>query len=154
MRPMRAVVQRVSEASVVVDGETVGAIERGLLVLLGVTHFDSERDAQAIADKMAGLRIFPDDAGLMNRSVMDVGGACLVVSQFTLYGAAKKGRRPSFTAAADPGIAEPLVGEVVRRLEAHGVHVETGVFGAMMDVALVNAGPVTLVVESVDGKIL
>lgn len=137
-----------------VDGEVVGAIELGLLVLVGVTHSDSERDAQAIADKVAGLRIFPDDEGLMNRSLMDIGGACLVVSQFTLYGATRRGRRPSFTAAADPGIAEPLVDEVVRRLDGHGVPVETGVFGAMMDVGLVNAGPVTLVVESADGKIL
>ena len=137
-----------------VDGEIVGAIELGLLVLVGVTHGDSERDAHAIADKLAGLRIFGDDAGLMNRSVVDVGGRCLVVSQFTLYGAVRKGRRPSFTGAADPGVAEPLVGEVVRRLETQGVPVETGVFGAMMEVALVNAGPVTLVIESADGKIL
>ena len=137
-----------------VDGEIVGAIDVGLLVLVGVTHFDSKRDAHAIADKVVGLRIFGDDAGLMNRSVVDVGGRCLVVSQFTLYGAVKKGRRPSFTGAADPGVAEPLVGEVVRRLETQGVPVETGVFGAMMEVALVNAGPVTLVIESADGKIL
>ncbi|MDH3249559.1 MAG: D-aminoacyl-tRNA deacylase, partial [Acidimicrobiia bacterium] len=141
---MRAVVQRVSGASVTVDGEVVGAIERGLLVLVGVTHSDSTRDAHAVADKVAGLRIFPDEAGLMNRSVTDTGGACLVVSQFTLYGATKKGRRPSFTAAADPMVAEPLVDELVRRLREHDVPVATGVFGAMMDVSLVNAGPVTL----------
>ncbi len=153
MLPMRAVVQRVAEASVTVDGEIVGAIGRGLLILVGVAHSDTERDAYAIADKLAGLRIFPDDAGLMNRSVLDVGGACLVVSQFTLYGAVRKGRRPSFTAAADPDVAEPLVGEVIGRLQAQGLPVEAGVFGAMMRVALVNAGPVTLVVESVDGKI-
>ena len=151
---MRAVVQRVSEASVTVDGGIVGAIGHGLMVLVGVTHDDSERDAHAIADKLAGLRIFPDDAGLMNRSVTDTDGACLVVSQFTLYGATKRGRRPSFTGAAGPGVAEPLVGEVVRRLRGQGVPVETGVFGAMMDVALVNAGPVTLVIESADGKIV
>lgn len=151
---MRAVVQRVSRASVTVDGEVVGAIGRGLLVLVGVTHSDSERDGHVIADKVAGLRIFGDDAGLMNLSVTDVGGACLVVSQFTLYGATRKGRRPSFTAAADPSIAAPLVDEVVRRLESHGLTVETGMFGAMMDVSLVNAGPVTLVIESADGKIL
>lgn len=146
--------QRVSEASVTVDGEIVGAIERGLLILVGVTHSDSVRDAHAVADKLVGLRIFGDDAGLMNRSVIDTDGSCLVVSQFTLYGATKKGRRPSFTAAADPGVAEPLVDEVVRRLQGHGVPVETGVFGAMMAVSLVNAGPVTLVLESTDGKIL
>jgi D-tyrosyl-tRNA(Tyr) deacylase len=151
---MKAVVQRVSDASVRVDGEVVGAIDQGLLVLLGVTHSDSERDAHAIADKLAGLRIFGDDAGLMNRSVIDIGGSCLVVSQFTLYGSTRKGRRPSFTAAADPDVAEPLVGEVVRRLQGHGLPVETGVFGAMMDVSLVNAGPVTLVIESADGRIV
>ena len=154
MCAMRAVVQRVSEASVTVDDEIVGAIERGLLILVGVTHSDSERDAHAIADKLSGLRIFGDDAGLMNRSVMDAGGACLVVSQFTLYGSSKKGRRPSFTAAADPSIAEPLVSEMVERLRTRGLRVETGVFGAMMDVALVNAGPVTLLIESVDGRIV
>lgn len=137
-----------------VDGEVVGAIERGLLVLVGVTHSDSTRDAHAVADKVAGLRIFPDEAGLMNRSVTDTGGACLVVSQFTLYGATKKGRRPSFTAAADPVVAEPLVDELVRRLREHDVSVATGVFGAMMDVSLVNAGPVTLMIESTDGKIV
>ena len=137
-----------------VDGEVVGAIERGLLVLVGVTHSDSTRDAHAVADKVAGLRIFPDEAGLMNRSVTDTGGACLVVSQFTLYGATKKGRRPSFTAAADPMVAEPLVDELVRRLREHDVPVATGVFGAMMDVSLVNAGPVTLMIESTDGKIV
>ncbi len=151
---MRAVVQRVSDASVRVDGEVVGAIGRGLLVLLGVTHSDSDRDALAIADKLAGLRIFGDDAGLMNRSVIDIGGSCLVVSQFTLYGSTRKGRRPSFTAAAGPDVAEPLVDEVVRRLQGHGLRVETGVFGAMMDVSLVNAGPVTLVIESADGRIV
>ena len=137
-----------------VDGEIVGSIGQGLLVLVGATHSDSERDARAIADKVAGLRIFGDDAGLMNRSVVDVGGACLVVSQFTLYGATKKGRRPSFSAAADPDVAAPLVDEVVTRLEGHGLPVETGVFGAMMDVELINAGPVTLVIESSDGKLL
>lgn len=137
-----------------VDGEVVGAIERGLLVLVGVTHSDSTRDAHAVADKVAGLRIFPDEAGLMNRSVGDTGGACLVVSQFTLYGATKKGRRPSFTAAADPVVAEPLVDELVRRLRGHDVPVATGVFGAMMDVSLVNAGPVTLMIESTEGKIV
>jgi D-tyrosyl-tRNA(Tyr) deacylase len=153
MLGMRVVVQRVSDASVRVGGDIVGSIGRGLLVLVGVTAADTERDAHVIADKLAGLRIFGDDAGLMNRSVIDVAGACLVVSQFTLYGSTRRGRRPSFTAAADPDTAEPLVEEVVRRLQGHGLPVETGVFGAMMDVSLVNAGPVTLVIESVDGTI-
>lgn len=154
MLPMRAVVQRVAEASVTVDGEIVGAIGPGLLVLVGVTHGDSDRDAHAIADKLAGLRIFGDDAGLMNRSVADVAGECLVVSQFTLYGATRKGRRPSFTAAADPGVAEPLIDVVIRRLQGHGLPVETGVFGARMDVASINAGPVTLVIESDEGRVV
>lgn len=151
---MRVVAQRVSEASVTVEGEVVGAIGRGLLVLAGVTHSDSDRDVQAVADKLAGLRIFSDDAGLMNRSVVDVGGAFLVISQFTLYGAVKKGRRPSFTAAADPTTAEPLVDALVSALRGHGLMVTTGVFGAMMEVSLVNDGPVTLVIESRDGKVV
>jgi D-tyrosyl-tRNA(Tyr) deacylase len=153
MLGMRVVVQRVSDASVRVDGEVVGSVGQGLLILVGVTGADTERDAHAVADKLAGLRIFADDAGLMNRSVVDVGGSCLVVSQFTLYGSTRKGRRPSFTSAVTPDIAEPMVDEVVRRLRGHGLAVETGVFGAMMDVSLVNAGPVTLVIESVDGTI-
>ncbi len=151
---MRTVVQRVSSASVAVDGEIVGATARGFVVLVGVSHSDSLRDAHVIADKVASLRVFPDDDGLMNRSIQDIDGACLVVSQFTLYGATRKGRRPSFTAAASPADAEPLVDAVVGRLREHGIPVETGVFGAMMEVSLVNDGPVTLVVESVDGRIV
>ncbi len=141
---MRAVVQRVSEASVTVDGRVVGAIGRGFLVLLGVTHGDGEAEALWLARKIAGLRIFEDEAGKFNRSLADVGGAMLVVSQFTLYGDARKGRRPSFTDAARPEHAEPLCDRFVELLRAEGVPVETGVFGAMMAVQLVNDGPVTL----------
>ncbi|MBT8240380.1 MAG: D-tyrosyl-tRNA(Tyr) deacylase [Acidimicrobiia bacterium] len=151
---MRVVVQRVAEASVTVHDEVVGSIGQGLLVLVGVTHSDSERDAHAVADKLAGLRIFGDDAGLMNRSVTDVAGACLIVSQFTLYGVTKKGRRPSFTSAAEPQAAELLIDSVVDRLRGHGLPVETGVFGARMQVASINAGPVTLVIESEAGRIV
>jgi D-tyrosyl-tRNA(Tyr) deacylase len=154
MLVMRAVVQRVSEASVSVDGVIIGSIGHGLVVLVGVTHSDSERDAHAIGDKLAGLRVFPDDDGLMNRSVQDTAGSCLVVSQFTLYGATRKGRRPSFTAAARPETAEPLVEAVVARLGEHGIPTRTGVFGAMMMVSLVNDGPVTIVLESTDGRIV
>lgn len=158
---MRAVVQRVSAASVAVrgrtrtgDGEVVGEIGRGLLVLVGVTGGDGREDAAAIAAKVAALRVFPDADGLMNRSVGDVGGGVLVVSQFTLYGDTRRGRRPSFTAAAPPGQAEPLVGAVVDGLRSAGLPVATGVFGAMMAVSLVNDGPVTLLLETRDGRIV
>lgn len=145
---MRAVVQRVSEASVTVDGRTVGAIGRGFLVLLGVTHVDGEAEAVWLARKIAGLRIFEDEAGKFNRSLADVDGAVLVVSQFTLYGDARKGRRPSFTEAARPEHAEPLCDLFVDLLRAEGVAVETGIFGAMMAVHLVNDGPVTLLLDT------
>lgn len=151
---MRAVVQRVAEAEVDVDGVTVGDVGRGFLVLVGATHSDTEADAVAIADKIAGLRVFTDADGLMNRALGDVGGACLVVSQFTLYGSTRKGRRPSFTDAARPELAEPLVAAVTERLRSNGIPVSTGVFGAMMSVSLVNDGPVTLILESVDGRIV
>ncbi|MGC5167455.1 D-aminoacyl-tRNA deacylase [Luteimicrobium sp. DT211] len=140
---MRAVVQRVSRASVTVDGEVVGAIEEpGLLVLVGVTHDDTPEASATLARKVAGLRILRDE-----RSVLDAGAPVLVVSQFTLYGDTRKGRRPSWVAAAPGPVAEPLVDAVVAGLRAAGVHVETGRFGAMMDVALVNDGPFTLVVD-------
>lgn len=145
---MRAVVQRVSEASVTVDGRTVGAIGRGFLVLLGVTHVDGEAEAVWLARKIAGLRIFEDEAGKFNRSLADEDGAVLVVSQFTLYGDARKGRRPSFTEAARPEHAEPLCDLFVDLLRAEGVAVETGIFGAMMAVHLVNDGPVTLLLDT------
>ncbi|HRX04246.1 MAG: D-tyrosyl-tRNA(Tyr) deacylase [Anaerolineales bacterium] len=147
---MRAVVQRVSEASVTVDGRTVGAIGRGFLVLLGVTHVDGEAEAVWLARKIAGLRIFEDEAGKFNRSLADEDGAVLVVSQFTLYGDARKGRRPSFTEAARPEHAEPLCDLFVDLLRAEGVAVETGIFGAMMAVHLVNDGPVTLLLDTAE----
>jgi D-tyrosyl-tRNA(Tyr) deacylase len=145
---MRAVVQRVSRASVTVDGEIVGKIERGLLVLLGVTHADTEASADYLAEKIAGLRIFEDDAGKMNLSVVDVGGAVLAVSQFTLYGDVRKGKRPSFDDAARPEQARKLYEHFVQRVRAVGVPCETGVFQAMMHVELVNDGPVTILLDS------
>ncbi len=141
-------IQRVSRASVTVDAEIVGQIERGLLVLLGITHDDTSENAKWLADKVVGLRVFEDDAGKMNRDVVDVGGGILVVSQFTLYGNAQKGRRPSFIDAAQPGIAIPLYEAFINGVRAHGVPVETGQFGASMQVELVNDGPVTLIVDS------
>jgi D-tyrosyl-tRNA(Tyr) deacylase len=147
---MRAVVQRVSEASVVIDGQVVGAIGRGFLVLLGVTHNDGEAEAAALARKIAGLRIFEDAAGKFNLALSDVGGAVLVVSQFTLYGDARKGRRPSFTAAARPEQAEPLCDRLVELLRGEGLPVQTGVFGAIMAVHLVNDGPVTLWLDTAE----
>jgi D-tyrosyl-tRNA(Tyr) deacylase len=145
---MRAVVQRVSRASVSVDGETVAAIERGVLALVGVAVDDDERDADALAQKIAGLRIFTDDAGAMNRALDEVGGAVLVVSQFTLLGDARKGRRPSFIAAARGEAAERLYERVASALRAAGLPVATGRFGAMMEVALVNDGPVTILLDT------
>jgi len=147
---VRALVQRVTSAAVHVDGDVVGQVGRGLCVLLGVTHEDTLADARWVADKLANLRLFPDaddEATAMERSVLDVGAGVLVVSQFTLYGDARKGRRPSWTAAARPEHAEPLVDAVVARLDELGVPSATGVFGADMQVALVNDGPVTLLVE-------
>ena len=145
---VRLVIQRVSEASVSVDDEIVGAIGTGLLVLVGVRDGDDEETAQRLATKTAELRIFPDDAGRFNRSLVDVGGEALVVSQFTLYGDTRKGRRPSFNDAARPEVAEPLVSAYVWALAAHGIRVAKGRFGAHMEVSLVNDGPVTLVIDS------
>jgi D-tyrosyl-tRNA(Tyr) deacylase len=144
---MRAVIQRVSRAAVTVAGRVVGRIDRGLLVLLGVTHGDTAEDARWLAEKVAGLRIFEDEQGKMNRDLADVGGAMLVVSQFTLYGDCRKGRRPSFTAAAPPEQAVPLYEAFVRAVRELGIAVQTGEFGATMQVELVNDGPVTLIVE-------
>jgi D-tyrosyl-tRNA(Tyr) deacylase len=145
---MVALVQRVREASVVVDGRTVGAIGRGLLILLGVHHTDTAREGTWVARKCANLRIFPDEEGRMNRSVTDVEGEALVISQFTLYGNTAKGNRPSFVDSAPPEQAEPLYEHFVQALsEQLGRPVPKGVFGAMMDVHLVNEGPVTLWVE-------
>jgi len=140
-------VQRVSEASVRVDGEVVGAIGPGLCALVGVTHADGVEQARKLAAKVAKLRVFDDDAGVMNRSVLDAGGEVLVVSQFTLYGSTAKGNRPSYLEAARPEHAEPLVDEVVAALRAEGLAVATGRFRTEMAVALVNDGPVTLLLE-------
>jgi D-aminoacyl-tRNA deacylase len=145
---MRAVVQRVSSASVNVGDRIVGRIHHGLLVLLGVENEDGPADVQYIAGKIGDLRMFEDDAHHMNRSVQDVGGSVLVVSQFTLAGDCRKGRRPSFDAAATPAVARPLYEDVVRELRAKGLQVETGEFKAMMQVSLVNDGPVTLLLDS------
>ncbi len=145
---MRAVVQRVSRAEVRVQGETVGRIGRGFLVFVGVAPDDDQDDAAYIAEKVVGLRVFEDDAGKMNLSLADVGGAVLVVSQFTLLADCRKGRRPSFTGAAPPDRAEALYREVVRLIRARGVPVETGRFRAEMEVELVNDGPVTLLLDS------
>lgn len=144
---MRAVVQRVSQASVTVDGRVVGRIGQGLMILLGVKTGDTEAEADWLAAKIAGLRIFSDDEGKFNLSVQEVGGATLVVSQFTLYGDARKGRRPSFSDAAPPEAAESLVNRFVERLRAAGLTVASGVFGAAMQVEIHNDGPVTLIVE-------
>lgn len=151
---MRAVVQRVSEASVSVDGTTVGAIGTGLVVLVGASTTDTGADAAALAAKVVGLRVFRGDGSGFDRSVVDVGGSVLVVSQFTLHADVRRGRRPSFTRAAGGDEAEPLYETFVAELRATGVPVETGVFGAMMSVALVNDGPVTLVVETSDGRVV
>ena len=145
---MRLVVQRVARASVTVDGEVTGKIGRGYMVLVGAEVGDTEADARLCADKLAGLRVFVDDEGKMNRSVLDVGGEILLVSQFTLLGDARHGRRPSFIAAARPEDAEPLLVKMQRMLEEKGLHVETGRFRAHMEVELVNDGPVTILIDS------
>jgi len=145
---VRAVVQRVSSASVAVDGEAVSSIGRGFLVLLGVANGDTDREAEWLADKIAGLRIFEDEARKMNLSVQDIGGSILVVSQFTLLADCRKGRRPSFTDAAPPAEADRLYQVFVSALRRSSIPVETGVFQAHMDVSLVNDGPVTVVVEA------
>ena len=142
---MRAVCRRVSSASVTVDGAIVGQIGLGWLVLLGVGPGDDDATAARLADKIVGLRVFEDEAGKMNRSVVDVGGALLVVSQFTLYADTSRGRRPGFTGAAPPAIAAPLVERFAEIVRERGLTVETGQFGAHMEVALVNDGPVTIV---------
>jgi len=145
---MRAVVQRVSRASVKVDGELSGEIAQGLLVLLGVAQEDGESDVAYLADKVAGLRIFEDEAGKMNLSVGEVGGAVLAVSQFTLFGDVRRGKRPSFDAAARPEQAKALYERFVERIRALGLRCETGRFQEMMEVELVNSGPVTILLDS------
>jgi D-aminoacyl-tRNA deacylase len=145
---MRAVVQRVLRARVVIEDESVGAIDAGLLVLLGVTHADTPEHAKWLAEKIVGLRIFNDADGKMNRDLVEIGGAMLIVSQFTLYGDCRKGKRPSFIDAAPPAIAIPLYEDFINGVKALGVPTATGRFGADMKVELVNDGPVTLIVES------
>lgn len=148
---MRAVVQRVSEASVAVDGVVISQIGPGLVALVAARHGDDQASAEWLADKIVNLRIFADDVGKSNRSLLDVGGEALVVSQFTLYGDSRKGRRPSFIDAAAPEVAEPLIDHVAARMRAAGVSVGVGRFRSHMRVALVNDGPVTLIIDSAGG---
>ncbi len=145
---MRAVVQRVSEARVTIDGKIVGEIGNGLVIFLGIRHGDTDADVSYVADKCANLRIFADKDGKFNLSALDVQGELLVISQFTLYGDTRKGRRPSFVEAAPPEISEPLYIKFVQEISKYGLKVATGEFGAMMVVELYNDGPVTLIVES------
>ncbi|MFI8575157.1 D-aminoacyl-tRNA deacylase [Rossellomorea aquimaris] len=145
---MRVVLQRSKEASVTVDGEVKGAIRSGVVLLVGITHEDTEEDARYVADKVVNLRIFEDEEGKMNHSLLDVEGEILSISQFTLYGDCRKGRRPNFMGAAKPDHAESVYDYFNKVLKEKGIKVETGVFGAMMDVNLTNDGPVTLIIES------
>ncbi len=149
---MRAVIQRVARAEVRVAEEVIGSIGPGLLVLVGVADGDSQADTQILAEKLIGLRIFRDDVGKMNRSVAEAGGSVLVVSQFTLHGDLRRGRRPSFLAAAAPEVAEPLVDALIERV-GRSVPVASGRFGALMSVELVNDGPVTIIIDVVDGRV-
>lgn len=145
---MKAVIQRSKQAQVTVDGTVIGQIDQGLVLLIGITHEDTEQDAVYLADKIAGLRIFEDDNEKMNLSIIDVGGQILSVSQFTLYGDCRKGKRPNFMAAARPEHAKQLYERFNELLRGHGLQVETGAFGEMMDVSLTNWGPVTIIIDS------
>jgi D-tyrosyl-tRNA(Tyr) deacylase len=145
---MIAVIQRVKQSNVTVDNHCTGSIQEGMMVLLGVAKNDHQKNADYLAEKLVNLRIFEDKNGKMNRSLLDINGQMLIVSQFTLLGDCKKGRRPSFVAAAPPDMANELYLYFVEKVKTKGVHTETGVFGAMMDVSLINNGPVTLIVES------
>jgi D-aminoacyl-tRNA deacylase len=145
---MKAVVQRCKSAQVTVNGEITGKIKKGLVVLVGITHEDTAEDVRFIGEKIANLRIFEDEQEKMNFSLLDIGGSILSVSQFTLYGDCRKGRRPNFMSAARPEVAEPLYNQFNDCLRGMGIEVQTGVFGAMMDVSLINDGPVTLIIES------
>jgi len=145
---MKVVLQRSKAASVTVDGTVTGAIDHGYVLLVGITHEDTQEDVAYLAKKVANLRLWEDEDGKMNHSILEHGGAILSVSQFTLYGDAKKGNRPSFINAARPEAAEPLWEAFNQALREYGLHVETGIFGAMMDVALINDGPVTILIES------
>ena len=144
---MKIVIQRVSHASVEVDNAIVGAIDAGVLVLVGVTHKDTSAEAAWLANKLINLRIFEDEQGKMNKSLLDIKGKALIISQFTLYSDCSDGRRPSFTQAAPPEIAIPLYEKFIEEVRKGGIHVETGVFGAFMKVSLLNDGPVTLILE-------
>ena len=148
---MRAVVQRVTEARVTVAGNITGQIGVGLVVLLGVARDDEDGDADYLADKIVNLRVFQDEQGKMNRSILEIGGQMLVVSQFTLYGDVRRGRRPSYTEAAEPDKANKLYEYFVERVRSFGLKVETGVFQAMMEVSLINDGPVTILLDSKKG---
>jgi D-tyrosyl-tRNA(Tyr) deacylase len=150
---VRIVLQRVARSSVKVDGALTGSIGHGLLLLVGIERSDTAEDIEAAADKVANLRVFADSEGQMNLSLLEVGGSALVVSQFTLLGDIRKGRRPSFTGAASPELAAPMVADFADLLRRAGIHTEMGVFGARMEVELVNDGPVTLVVEVRDGRV-
>ncbi|MGE6488323.1 D-aminoacyl-tRNA deacylase [Paenisporosarcina sp. NPDC076898] len=145
---MKVVLQRSLEAKVEVNGEVTGQIDKGFVLLVGITHEDTKEDVRYVAEKVANLRLFEDESGKMNLSIFEAGGSVLSVSQFTLYGDTRKGRRPSFSEAAKPEIAKPLWDLFNEELRNLNLHVETGVFGAMMDVSLTNDGPVTLIVES------
>ncbi|KIY21119.1 MULTISPECIES: D-aminoacyl-tRNA deacylase [Mesobacillus] len=145
---MRLVIQRSKEAKVTVDGKVTGSIDNGLVILVGITHQDTQKDAAFLAEKAANLRIFEEETGKMNLSLLDVGGEVLSVSQFTLYGDCRKGRRPNFMDAAKPDHAQAIYEAFNRLLAEKGLKVETGVFGAMMDVQLTNDGPVTLILDS------
>lgn len=145
---MRSVVQRVSEANVKVEEKIVGEINKGLLVFLGIGEEDDNKDLKYMVDKVLGLRIFEDDEGKMNLSVMDIEGEVLIISQFTLYGDVKKGKRPSFTSSADPKIAEDMYNKFIEKCKKKGIRTEQGVFGAHMDVGLKNDGPVTILIDS------
>jgi D-tyrosyl-tRNA(Tyr) deacylase len=150
---VRIVLQRVSRASVTVEGEVVGSIADGLLLLVGIEPTDTPHDVERAVDKVSNLRIFADEGGLMNRSITETGGSALVVSQFTLISDMRRGRRPSFVGAADPGTAAPLVERLAEMLRDAGIHTETGVFGASMAVDLVNDGPVTVILEIREGRV-
>lgn len=147
---MKAVIQRAKNASVTVNNKTVGEIENGFVILLGVTHEDNEEDIQYLVNKVIHLRVFEDENGKMNKSLIDIDGSILSISQFTLYGDTKKGRRPSFSKAAKPEQANSLYQQFNQQLVDEGIHVETGEFGAMMDVSLTNVGPVTFIIDTKD----
>ena len=149
---MRLLLQRVSEASVTVGGTTVGSIRTGLVILAGMAKSDTESEVDCLLDKILGLRVFPDSSGKMNLNILDAGGSLLIVSQFTLYGDCRKGRRPSFDQAAAPGQAQALYNYFVEKLRRGPVPVETGIFQAMMEVHLVNQGPVTILMDTADWK--